>query len=198
SSDLLAGIALIGAHAMFKAALFLTVGVVDAAAGTRDLRELSGLHRSLRWAFVPGLLATASMVGLPPTAGFVGKEAALAGLLHAGDAYSITTLVVVVVGSVLTFAYGARFVWGAFAPKRDVEPTRVDREAVGLFVSPNVLAVLGVLAGLFPVAGQTLLQPYADTYPAGEPGHLALWSGFGLPLLLTVVIVAAGVGLFLL
>src|SRR5690606_30436078 len=34
----LAGIALIGAHAMFKAALFLTVGVVDAATGTRDLR----------------------------------------------------------------------------------------------------------------------------------------------------------------
>ena len=37
----LAGLAMLGAHAMFKAALFLVVGVVDAATGTRDLRRLS-------------------------------------------------------------------------------------------------------------------------------------------------------------
>ncbi|NUP29590.1 MAG: Na+/H+ antiporter subunit A, partial [Nocardia sp.] len=42
----LAGIGLIVAHAMFKAALFLVVGIIDHGAGTRDLRELSGLGRS--------------------------------------------------------------------------------------------------------------------------------------------------------
>ena len=194
----LAGIALIGAHAMFKAALFLTVGVVDAAAGTRDLRELSGLHRSLRWAFVPGLLATASMVGLPPAAGYVGKEAALAGLLHSDQPTAVVTSIVVVLGSVLTFAYGARFVWGAFGTKKGQPDTEVDREAVGLFVPPNVLALLGLATGLFPVVGETLLGPYAETYPVGEVGHLTLWAGFELPLLLTVAIVVAGVVLFVL
>ena len=194
----LAGIALVGAHAMFKASLFLTVGVVDAAAGTRDLRELSGLHRTLRWAFIPAVLATASMVGIPPTAGYVGKEAALYGLLHSEDPAAIATTIVVVLGSVLTFAYGARFLWGAFASKPGMADTKVDRESVGLFVSPNVLAVLGVLAGLFPIAGETLLAPYADTYPTGEQGHLALWAGFDLPLYLTIAIIAAGIGLFLL
>ena len=194
----LAGIALVGAHAMFKAALFLTVGVVDAATGTRDLRELSGLHRNLRWAYIPALLATASMVGLPPTAGYVGKEAALATLLHSEDVASTATLVIVVVGSILTFAYGARFLWGAFGTKKGLEDRPVDKEAAGLFVSPNVLALLGLLAGLFPVAGETLLLPYAQTYPVGEPGHLTLWAGFELPLLLTAVIVAVGLLLFLL
>ncbi|WP_156253510.1 Na+/H+ antiporter subunit A [Pseudactinotalea terrae] len=192
----LAGIALVGAHAMFKAALFLTVGVVDAATGTRDLRELSGLRRNLPWAFIPALLATASMVGIPPTAGYVGKEAALAALLYAEDPASMVTLVIVVVGSVLTFAYGARFLWGAFGTKKDVADRKVDKEAAGLFISPNVLAVLGVLAGLFPIAGETLLGGYAETYPTGEPGHLTLWAGFELPLLLTVVIIGAGLLLF--
>jgi len=193
----LAGLALVGAHAMFKAALFLTVGVVDAATGTRDLRELSGLHRNLRWAFIPALLATASMVGIPPAAGYVGKEAVLASL-RTDDLASTVILVVVVVGSILTFAYGARFLWGAFGTKKGVEDRPVDREAAGLFVSPNVLAVLGVLAGVFPLAGERLLLPYAETYPTGEPGHLALWAGWGLPVLLTVVIIGAGTGLFLL
>src|SRR5690606_11270342 len=42
-----------------------------------------------------------------------------------------------------------------------------------------------------------LLGPYAETYPTGEPGHLTLWAGFELPLLLTAVIIGLGVLLFL-
>ncbi|CAM3779878.1 Na+/H+ antiporter subunit A [Occultella aeris] len=193
----LAGLALIGAHAMFKAALFLTVGVIDAAAGTRDLRQLSGLAKHLPWATVPGVLATFSMVGLPPFAGYVGKEAALEALVHSDDPMTFALLVIVVIGSILTFAYGMRFLWGAFARKKGVEDTPVDKEAAGLYIAPNVLAFAGLIAGLFPVAGETLLAPYADTYPRGEPGHLTLWAGFGLPLLLTGVIIVGGVLLML-
>ena len=41
----LAGAMMLLAHALFKAALFFVVGIIDHAAGTRDLRELSGLRR---------------------------------------------------------------------------------------------------------------------------------------------------------
>src|SRR5699024_4405013 len=105
----LAGLALLGAHALFKSALFLTVGAVDAASGTRDLRVLSGLGRALPAASVAGFLATFSMIGLPPFAGFVGKEAALEALTHDGGAHQLAVLLIVVAGSVLTFAYGMRF-----------------------------------------------------------------------------------------
>ncbi|HMO11103.1 MAG TPA: proton-conducting transporter membrane subunit, partial [Actinotalea sp.] len=70
----LAGLAMIGAHAMFKAALFLTVGVVDVATGTRDLRRLDGVGRALPVTAAVGGLAAASMIGLPPFAGYVAKE----------------------------------------------------------------------------------------------------------------------------
>src|SRR5690606_16816575 len=115
----LAGLAMIGAHAMFKASLFLVVGVVDAAAGTRDLRRLTGVGRALPWTAVAGGLATASMIGLPPFAGYVAKEAGLESLLHGEGPVWVDTVVLwsVVVGSMFTVAYGLRFWWGAFASK---------------------------------------------------------------------------------
>ena len=71
------------AHALFKAALFMTVGVVDHATGTRDLRELGGLRRALPRTAAAGGLAALSMAGLPPLLGFVSKEEAFTALLGA-------------------------------------------------------------------------------------------------------------------
>ncbi|HLS02935.1 MAG TPA: proton-conducting transporter membrane subunit, partial [Beutenbergiaceae bacterium] len=190
----LAGLALIDAHAMFKAALFLTVGAIDAAAGTRDLRKLSGLGKHLPQATIPAVLAVASMVGLPPTAGFVGKEAVFEGLLATTDPYRYLVVAALILGSILTFAYGMRFLWGAFATKG--QHTSLVKEHPGLFVSPNVLAIGGVVAGVVPWVGQTLLSPYAHTYPQGSPGVLTLWGGITPALGITVAIVLAGLGLF--
>src|SRR5690606_29745352 len=95
------------------------LGVVDAAAGTRDLRRLTGVGRALRWPAVAGGLAPASMIGLPPFAGYVAKEAGLESLLHGEGPVWVDTVVLwsVVVGSMFTVAYGLRFWWGAFASK---------------------------------------------------------------------------------
>ncbi len=224
----LAGLAMIGAHAMFKASLFLVVGVVDAATGTRDLRRLTGVGKALPWTAVAGGLATASMIGLPPFAGYVAKEAALESLLHGAGPVWVDTVVLwaVVVGSMFTVAYGLRFWWGAFASKPHlvrhparanehvdlralatrrpvveaeeppIDPARIHRQPVLLVAPAVVLAVLGLAAALVPHFGQDLLAPYADTYPAGEPGHLALWAGFSPALGLTVLVVAVGGVLF--
>src|SRR5690606_22741953 len=71
----LAGVALLVAHALFKAALSLVVGIVDHAAGTRDQRRLSGLGRRMPVIAAIAAIAAASMAGLPPLLGFVAKEA---------------------------------------------------------------------------------------------------------------------------
>ncbi len=128
----LAGLAMLGAHAMFKATLFLVVGVVDAATGTRDLRRLSGVGKELKLTALAGALGTASMIGLPPFAGYVAKEAGLEAIEHLRDnAVGLIVLVSVAVGSVLTVAYGLRLWWGAFATKRAVIPeSAIAHEAV--------------------------------------------------------------------
>ena len=121
----LAGLAMVGAHALFKAALFLVVGVVDAATGTRDLRRLSGVGRALPLTALAGGLATLSMIGAPPFAGYVAKEAALEALGHDADPLGVVVLVAVAVGSALTVAYGLRLWWGAFATKPVLSPAAV-------------------------------------------------------------------------
>ena len=44
---LLGGMAMLIAHATFKAPLFFVVGIIDTSTGTRDLTKLSGLGRSM-------------------------------------------------------------------------------------------------------------------------------------------------------
>lgn len=223
SAAALAGIAMLGAHAMFKASLFLTVGVVDAATGTRDLRRLSGVGRELPVTAVTGALATASMIGLPPFAGYVAKEAALEALLHdVGTGAGTLVVVAMVLGSALTVAYGLRFWWGAFGRKAAVdvragrdapsvrpaghepapaaalhvaEPVQVSRPSLVLVLPAAVLALLGLGAALVPAFGEDLLSPYADQLP-GEAGHLALWNGLTPALALTAMILLLGWGLF--
>ncbi|MFY1597892.1 Na+/H+ antiporter subunit A [Micromonospora sp. WMMD737] len=194
----LAGAAMVLAHALFKSTLFLVVGVVDHVAGTRDLRELSGLGRRAPALAVVAGLAAASMAGLPPLAGFVAKEAAVEAFLHGGTA-DLVVLAGLVLGSALTVAYTLRFVWGAFATKGDVPATEA-RPVGWPFLAPAVvLAAAGLAAGLFAPAVDKVLAPYADLYESAEPGyHLALWHGPTLALGLSALAVAGGVGLFLL
>ncbi|MEU4772497.1 Na+/H+ antiporter subunit A [Micromonospora sp. NPDC023644] len=194
----LAGVAMVLAHALFKSTLFLVVGVVDHVAGTRDLRELSGLGRRAPALAAVAVVAAASMAGLPPLAGFVAKEAAVEAFLHGGTA-DLAVLAGVVLGSALTVAYTLRFVWGAFATKGDVPATQA-RPVRWPFLAPAVvLAAAGLAAGLLAPAVDEVLAPYADLYPSADPGyHLALWHGPTPALGLSALAVAAGVGLFLL
>ena len=78
----LGGLALLVAHALFKAALFLVVGIVDHSAGTRDLRKLSGVGRSMPVVAVAAAVAGASMAAVPPTLGFTAKEAGFEALTY--------------------------------------------------------------------------------------------------------------------
>ncbi|WDZ86527.1 Na+/H+ antiporter subunit A [Micromonospora cathayae] len=194
----LAGAAMVLAHALFKATLFLVVGIVDHATGTRDLRELSGLGRRAPALAVVATLAAASMAGLPPLAGFVAKEAAFEAFQHGGPA-DLVVLVGVVAGSALTVAYTLRFLWGAFAGKPDVAATEPKPVRWSFLAAPALLAVAGLGVGVGAPAIDKLLAPYADGYPTSEtPYHLALWHGPTLALGLSVLAVAAGAGLFLL
>lgn len=198
-----AGLSLVLGHALFKSTLFLVVGIVDRSTGTRDLRELSGLARSMPVLLVVTLVAAASMAGLPPLLGFTAKEAALAAFVDLGEdagigAWGTVALVGLVIGSVLTVAYTARFVWGTFGTK-DVAPTDVAAPGPWFQASPVILSILTIVGG---VAGPLLtprIESYAETFGAGahEP-VLTLWHGFTPALWLSVAAVVGGIALWLL
>ena len=207
----LAGITLITGHALFKATLFLVVGIIDNRLGTRDLRKISGLGRQAPLLAVVATLAAASMAGLPPMLGFVAKEAVFTALLEDaehGAPLGLVALIGVALGSVLTVAYTARFLWGAFASKPGIEPAEFVHEHVDFLVSPAILAVMSLGLGIASPLLDPLFGQYADTVPplSGEASavsaetpdaaHLALWHGLEPALGISAATLVLGLALF--
>ena len=198
-----AGIVLILAHGAFKAALFMVVGIVDHETGTRDIRELHGFSSVPGWRVVKvvAVISAASMAGLPPLFGFIAKEKALDGYVEYGDfAGGTAALVVIVLASILTFAYSARFVLGIFGSFGERDRTVVSLEAhapSAVFVGPSVvLSIATVLFGIAPVLVDGLIEAATTTlYPGSEPKPVELFAGFNTALLLSAVIIACGIAL---
>lgn len=211
----LAGLALVIGHALFKSALFLIVGVIDRQLSTRDIGELSGVGRQAPVMAVAAFVSVASMMGIAPTIGFVAKESALTALLDdaiGGSAWGLVALIGIILGSMITAAYGVRFLWGAFWRKRDASGERMPETEwpdppVGFLSAPIVLAGLTLAAGLGAPSISTALEGYAVTAapglaPDGQAiegtGHLALWHGFEPALGISIASILLGIALFLL
>jgi multicomponent Na+:H+ antiporter subunit A len=203
---MLAGLAMLCAHALFKATLFMVVGVIDHSTGTRDIRRLAWLGRRMPGLFVIAAGATASMAALPPFLGFVAKEADFETIAHSESLGSWAPVVLagVVFGSVFTTIYSLRFLWGAFARKGSRGPTilvaNLHRPPAVFLISPAILAGAGLFFGLVPSRLDHALDDYAETLPAAGAADgeysLELWHGFGLPVLLSIVVLAAGTAAF--
>jgi multicomponent Na+:H+ antiporter subunit A len=197
-----AGLALVCAHALFKSTLFLVVGIVDRSVGTRDLRELSGMRQARPVLFVVTLVAAGSMAGLPPFFGFTAKESGLAAFADLGhdlgwSGWSVLALAGIVVGSILTVAYSARFVWGIFAVKPGTAICVPKDFSPGFQVAPVVLAAATVVTGFAGASMTPRLMAYAEEFsPGSHEPVLTLWHGFTLALGLSAVIVVAGLALF--
>jgi multicomponent Na+:H+ antiporter subunit A len=203
----LGGLAMVVAHALFKATLFLVVGVVDHSAGSRLISGLSGLGRKLPVTATVAALAAASMAGLPPTLGFIAKEAGLEGIANLaldGDGTGMGPLAgwalvgVVVAGSAITVAYSLRFWWGAFWTRPGTPTSLVQhRPAPGFVAAPVLLGAASLAGGFFGTPLTSALSGYADTLPVGRHGHgLTLLPEPGVPLLLSAIAILAGALLF--
>ncbi|WP_139416093.1 Na+/H+ antiporter subunit A [Agromyces laixinhei] len=191
----LAGVALLLAHALFKATLFLVVGIVDHAAGTRDWRKLSGVGRRMPVIATIAFIAAASMAGVPPLLGFVAKEGVFTAFLEAasaGDPWAWVALIGAFAGSVLTVAYSVRFVWGAFVSKPDVADCALHAPSPAIAVAPGLLAAASIVSAFAIPFIEPLLTSYADELPGSHDYHLAIWHGLEPALAISAAVFALG------
>lgn len=195
-----AGCALLLAHGLFKAALFMVVGVVDHEAHTRDLRDLPVLAAGWTPTRVVALLSAASMAAIPPLAGFIAKEAAYAALVD-GTAGDRAVLAGIVTGSVLTVAYSLRFVAALTRP--DLVADAAGKRAVLRhgprfgFVLPGALLAGGsVVLGIAPALWSGLIDHAAQALDPAAGAHLELWHGVTTALVLSLLTTGAGLLVF--
>jgi multicomponent Na+:H+ antiporter subunit A len=192
-----AGVAHLLAHAVFKAGLFLSVGIVDHATGTRDIRKLSGVGRSMPVvAWLTGLSA-ASMAGLIPLFGFATKEKSLVALLDADEkagTVANVALILVIVGSVLSVAYSVRLMRGLFGTKPELYETPIEHPPswFGLVLPMGLTVVASVIAGLFAATVGGWLDSPAKALDPAAYGALALWPGINTAFLISVGVVIVG------
>lgn len=184
------------AHALYKATLFMVVGIIDREAGSRDIRELSGLRRAMPLTAAATGLAGLSMAGFPPFFGFVSKEEAFGAFLGAPGAGWFGPLAgaLAVTASIMTFAYGARIFDGAFeGPLRQhlYEPARS-------FLAPAAVTALGGLVLGLVVSSLDPFVERAAEAALGQEGrvHLALWHGITPALWMSATTIAGGSLLF--
>lgn len=180
-------------HALYKGALFLVAGAVDHAVHELDVERLAGLRRHLPATAAAAGLAALSMGGVPPLLGYVAKELLYATTLGTGR-LALTACAVVAGALFLAAALnaGIRPFW-----RRAEAAPPVHGVGWPLWATPLVLALAGLLFGIWPEAAGGLVRAAAlAAAPAATSAALGLWHGAGAPLLLSGVTLALGLALF--
>ncbi|NWK51547.1 monovalent cation/H+ antiporter subunit A [Acinetobacter sp. SwsAc5] len=188
-------------HATFKAALFMIAGIIDHESGTRDLRKLSGLWQLLPFTATLTMITAASMAGVPLTNGFLSKEMFFTELVAnlSGPVLLVSAIVATLAG-IFAVAYSIRLVHGVFFDGpigKDVPNKDAHEPPFGMRAPATLLAVLCILVGLMPallvehiVNSTTRASTQLSQF---EGTHLAIWHGFNLPLLMSVIALLGGI-----
>lgn len=191
-SALVAAMVFLLAHALYKGALFMAAGTIDHETGTKDIRQLGGLRRTMPQTAIFMSLAALALAGIPPVFGFIAKESMLTGLLT--SPWQSSLLLIGVVSSICFVACAGLVVikpfWGAevATPKSPHEAPFVMRLGFSL------LASLGLVFGLIPSLVSPLITS-ASSAVIGRPIEsvsLSLWHGFNLPLLMSFLAFVLG------
>ncbi|MFK7977394.1 MAG: monovalent cation/H+ antiporter subunit D family protein [Halioglobus sp.] len=90
------------AHAFGKITLFFAAGAIYVASQKTELHQLRGIGRRMPWTMAAFSIGALSMIGVPPTAGFVSKWFILAGAFEANNLVAVFTIIA---STVLNAAY---------------------------------------------------------------------------------------------
>jgi len=143
------GLIHIANHAFAKITLFFCAGAIYVATHKKDISEMGGLGRTMPFTFAAFAIASLSMIGAPPVAGFVSKWYLLVGSMQA---HQIGLLLVLLSSTLLNVGYFAPVTYNAFFGKRPAgEQYEGIKEAPLSMVIPLMTAaIISVIIGMYP------------------------------------------------
>ncbi|MCX8186436.1 MAG: proton-conducting transporter membrane subunit [Sulfolobales archaeon] len=136
-------------HAVGKALLFMSAGVLIKVAGSRDIDEMSGVGRYLRLTTLTLTLAVLSLEGLPPLAGFFSKLLLYEAFIDSGLA--LLAMVLIISSAFALLAY-IKLLYGVYFKLPTKEFTNVREEwtyLIPLLALAASLVLLGISAPMF-------------------------------------------------
>ncbi|ASP19810.1 Na(+)/H(+) antiporter subunit A [Antarctobacter heliothermus] len=188
-------------HLTFKAALFMTAGIIDHEAHTRDIKRLGGLATLMPITAVIGVIAALSMAGIPLFNGFLSKELMLEEASHTywwENAWIVPALATL--GALFSVAYSLRFIFHVFGgPVRDDYPHKPHDPPMGMWLSPAFLCIFVVLIGIAPFLAEPVVNMAASAVTGHTThAHLKIWHGVTPALYMSGFAIVGGAVLLLL
>ncbi|OGQ94137.1 MAG: cation:proton antiporter [Deltaproteobacteria bacterium RIFOXYD12_FULL_57_12] len=152
TSGIQGGIIHIANHAFSKITLFFCAGAIYVATHKKNISEMSGLGRAMPFTFAAFAIASLSMIGAPPVAGFVTKWKLLVGTMEMPSPHYMGILLVLLCSTLLNVAYFAPVTYKAFFGKPpENEPYQGIKEAPLSMVIPLMIAaIISVIIGIYP------------------------------------------------
>lgn len=185
------------AHSLYKGALFMVAGSIDHEAGTRDVKLLGGLRKLMPVTAATAAIAALSMGGIPPMLGFIGKELVYETALNAGT-FSLVLITMAVLANIAVVASSAIVAITPFYGEEKKTPKHAHEAPASMWLGPMILGTMGLLLGVFPsLADRSLFSASTTAISGVETSYyLSLWHGINLPLILSIITLAAGLTVF--
>jgi multicomponent Na+:H+ antiporter subunit A len=182
-------------HALYKAGLFLTAGVIDYKTGTRDLLKLGGLRRVMKPVAIGGLLAALSSAGMPLTFGFIGKDLIYEATLSTSGNLALILTGIAFVSNICLLIAGLMVGLKPFSGEMPQRFKRVRKASIYLWLPGIILGVSAIIFGVFPMfLDRNLISAVAGAINGGMVIDipLKLWHGFNLVILLSFLTLGTG------
>ena len=190
-------------HATFKASLFMVAGIIDHETGSRDMRKLNGLYKYMPHTAILAIIASAAMAGVPLLNGFLSKEMFFEQTLTATyeTPFILVVPVLVTLAAIFAVAYSLRFIHDVFFNGEPIDLPKTPHEPPRFMKIPVDFLVLTCLAvGIIPmiVVSPILAVAVASSLQTAPPEYsLAIWHGFNLPLIMSMLALVLGVVVYI-
>jgi multicomponent Na+:H+ antiporter subunit D len=146
-SGIVGGVAHVTNHAVSKITLFLCAGSIYVSTHKTDVSQMSGLARHMPWTMAAFALASVSMVGIPPSSGFISKWYLALGSVERGSAWLLSVLLA---SSLLNAAYLGPIVYKAYFEEAPASGEHEVREIPWMVIPLVLTAAASLLLGIFP------------------------------------------------
>lgn len=137
-------------HAVSKALLFLSAGVLIKQFKTYDIHEMGGLAGKTPFTSTSSIIAALSIAGVPPFACFISEFLIFIGAFQdiSFDNFYILPTTLMLIAAVLSSAYILRYIANVFfgQPKTDQSPV----VPISMKIGMGILAVFVVVLGIWP------------------------------------------------
>ncbi len=185
------------AHALYIGAIFMIAGALYHETGTQMVDEMGGLWRKMPLLAAVTGLAALSLAGFGPLLSFIGKELLFESLLHA-PRFGPVLVISAVASAAISVAIALILFIRPFLGELKPTPRPPHEPPPSLWLGPGLLALLGIVLGLFPAfISARIVSPavWAILFET-QPVELALWHGLNTALLLSVVSLLLGLLLY--